>query len=101
MNILANIIALLKSGEVTFEYRTKNGTTRKARGTLDHKRIPKQDWSKGKKFRQPPPKIDEFNVRQRMWMAYYDLDVGEWRRFKALSLLRIISSKNTMLGKDW
>ena len=101
MNILANIIALLKSGEVTFEYRTSKGVTRKARGTLDHKRIPKTDWSKGKKFRQPPPKIDEFNVRQRMFLPYYDLDIGEWRRFKVLGLLRIISSKNTMFGKDW
>jgi hypothetical protein len=28
-----------------------------------------------------------------MYQPYYDLDKGEWRRFKVLRLIRIVSSR--------
>lgn len=93
MGLLGNILNLLKTSEVVFEFRAKGGRLRRARGTLNHDRIPKEDWSKGKKFRQPPPKVDEFTVSSRKFQPFYDLDKGEWRRFSAFSLIRIVSSR--------
>ncbi|HQJ57245.1 MAG TPA: SH3 beta-barrel fold-containing protein [Caldisericia bacterium] len=93
MSTLGKLLDLLKAGEVVFEYRTVKGRTRKARGTLNDKLIPKQDWAKGKLMRQPPPKTDEFSVRQRMYQPFYDLDIGEWRRFSVIRLTKIISTR--------
>jgi len=28
-----------------------------------------------------------------MFQPFYDLDIGEWRRFKVLNLMRIVSSR--------
>jgi hypothetical protein len=57
------------------------------------KRIPKEDWAKSKLMKLPAPKVDEFNVRQRMFQPFYDLDKGEWRRFRVFGLLKIVSPK--------
>jgi hypothetical protein len=93
MGTLGNILNLLKTSEVTFEFRTSKGVIRRARGTLNSERIPKEDWSKGKKFRLPPPKVDEFSARSKKYQPFYDLDIGEWRRFSVFSLIRIIGSR--------
>lgn len=93
MGILSDLLTRLKEGEVTFEFRTSSGRIRRARGTLSSARIPKEDWSKGKKLRQPPPKTDEYSVRARRFQPYYDIDKGEWRRFKVFALTRIIQNK--------
>lgn len=93
MTTLGKLLDLLKAGEVVFEFRTKSGKVRRARGTLNEKRIPKEDWAKAKLMKLPAPKVDEFNVRQRMFQPFYDLDKGEWRRFRVFGLLKIVSSK--------
>lgn len=93
MGLLGNLLNQLKTSEVTFEFRTHEGKLRRARGTLNSDRIPKEDWSKGKKFRMPAPKVDEFSVRSRKFQPFYDLDRGEWRRFSAFSLIRIVGSR--------
>jgi len=93
MGTLGKLLELLKAGEVVFEFRTSSGKLRRARGTLNDKRIPREDWAKGKLMRLPPPKVDEPSVRARMFQPFYDLDIGEWRRFKVLGLVRIVSSK--------
>jgi hypothetical protein len=93
MGLLGTLLNNLKTSEVTFVFRTKSGKIRQARGTLNQDRIPKEDWSKGKKFRMPAPKVDEFTARTKKYQPYYDLNVGEWRRFSPFSIMRIISSR--------
>lgn len=93
MTTLGKLLELLKAGDVTFEFRTSKGKIRKARGTLNQNRIPREDWSKGKQMRQPAPKTDEMSVRSRMFQPFYDLDLGEWRRFKVFNLLRIYTTR--------
>ena len=100
MGLLKNLLNLLKTTEVTFYYRTADGRLRKARGTLNHDYIPKEDWSKGKKFRLPPPKVEEPYVMHRRFQPYYDLDKGEWRRFKVLSLSRIEATRQIVKPKN-
>lgn len=94
MGILANLLNSLKNGEVVFEFRTSTGKIRKARGTLNQNRIPKEDWSKGKQQRQLAPKTDEMSVRMKTFQPFYDLDLGEWRRFKVFNVLKVYSSRN-------
>lgn len=93
MSTLGTLLQLLKNGEVTFEFRTSKGKVRKARGTLNQTRIPREDWSKNKVMRQPAPKTDEMSVRMRMFQPFYDLDLGEWRRFKVFNLLKVYSQR--------
>lgn len=96
MGLLTDVLTALKDGEAIFEFRTKSGRIRRARGTLNSKSIPKEDWSKGKLLHQPPPKTDDYSVRSRMFQPFYDLDIGEWRRFKALSLTRLLNKKKPL-----
>lgn len=93
MGILATLLKNLQDGEVTFEFRTTEGKLRKARGTLNQNMIPKDDWAKGATIRRPGPKVDEISVRLRTFQPFYDLEISQWRRFKPLNLIRIISSK--------
>lgn len=94
MGLLSDVLSKLQTGEVTFEFRTRSGKIRRARGTLNQNRIPREDWSKGKLLRKPAPKTDEYSVRSRMFQPFYDLELGEWRRFKALSLIRILNFRS-------
>lgn len=89
MGLLSNLLLKLKNGEVVFEYRKKDGRLRKARGSLNRDRIPPEDWNGVNN----PKKVDENSARLKQFISYYDLDVGEWRRFKFLSLIRIVSFK--------
>lgn len=93
MGTLGTLLNLLKNGEVVFEFRTSTGKIRKARGTLNQNRIPREDWSKGKLTRQLAPKTDEMSVRMKTYQPFYDLDLGEWRRFKVFNLLKIYTSR--------
>ncbi len=92
MGILTTLIDKLKQGEVSFEYKTSDMRIRKARGTLNQNLIPRDEWAKGASMKKPIPKTDEMSARFKGYQPYYDLDIGEWRRFKPLSLIRIISS---------
>jgi len=40
MGMLKDLLKKLEEGEVVFIYRTRSGSLRKARGTLNEKRIP-------------------------------------------------------------
>lgn len=93
MSLLGKLLDSLKNGEVVFEFRTDSGKLRRARGTLNKKRIPREDWPKSQIMRWPAPKTDEYSVKQRMFQPFYDLDIGEWRRFKVLKLIRIVSTR--------
>ena len=88
MGILSNLMAQLKTGEATFMYRKSNGRIRKARGTINKQLIPHEDWNTVK---NPFRKTDESSLRIQKFVTYYDLDAGEWRRFKVFSLVRLFS----------
>jgi len=90
MGILTTLLQRLKEGEVTFDYRTVDGKIRRARGTLNKERIPREDWMSVK---QPKKVENEIQARQQSYLSYYDLGVGEWRRFKIFAVLRIVSFK--------
>ena len=81
MNDIKNLRKKLREGEVNFEYTKKDGTTRKARGTLDIGMIPEDHWPK-----ERPTAPD--NVR------YWDLDAQGWRSFRPENFLRILDGTN-------
>ena len=89
MGLLSTTLQQLTSGTCNFEFRERNGKIRRAKGTLNLKLIPKEDWPKSKLNGQLSPKVDEYSVRAKMYQPYYDLDLQMWRRFKALSLIRL------------
>lgn len=93
MGLLSNLLSHLQNGEVTFEFRTTDGKIRKARGTLNQNMIPREEWTKGASIKRPGPKVDELSVRIRKFQPFYDLEISEWRRFKPMNLIRIISFK--------
>lgn len=68
----------LHNGEVTFEYKKKDGTIRTARGTLNGGMIPSENWPK-----QAPTSAPD-NVR------YWDLDSEGWRSFIPDNFVRIV-----------
>ena len=77
MNDIETLKEKLHEGEVNFEYTKKDGTIRKARGTLDMGMIPE---SQHPVFRPTAPD----NVR------YWDLDAQGWRSFRPENFLRIV-----------
>lgn len=77
MNDIKNLRKKLHEGEVNFEYTKKDGTIRKARGTLDMGMIPE---SYHPVFQPTAPD----NVR------YWDLDVQGWRSFRPENFIRIV-----------
>jgi hypothetical protein len=93
MGILSDLLKHLQNGEVTFEFRTTEGKIRKSRGTLNQNMIPRDEWAKGASIKRPGPKLDELSVRIRKFQPFYDLEISQWRRFKPMNLIRIISSK--------
>lgn len=67
---LRRLKRLLKKGEVSFSYKKKDGSTRRAVGTLKVSLIPKEDRADDRLTKQNK---DVFN--------YYDLKKEDWRCF--------------------
>jgi len=78
---IINLKSRLAEGEVEFEYTKKDGTIRKARGTLNTGMIPKAHLPKK---RPTAPN----NVR------YWDLDVQGWRSFRPENFHHILDDTN-------
>lgn len=74
---IINLKNRLANGEVNFEYKKKDGTTRTARGTLRMDMIPKSYWPV---MRPTAPE----NIR------YWDLDSEGWRSFIPENFIRIV-----------
>lgn len=77
-NDISKLRAKMRDGEVTFEYEKKDGTKRKARGTLKKDLIP-QKFADDKRRR---PSEDVFH--------YFDLDKEDWRCFRKDNFLGIV-----------
>lgn len=83
-HLCRRLLECLGMGKVVFEYYKKDGTVRRARGTLC-KGISKEfDHYEYKTERQ---KENPFNV-----FTYYDLDAPGFRTFDAMRLRRIIET---------
>lgn len=65
------ILDKLREGIVVFHYRKKNGTLRKAQGTLNMALIPTEHHPKGT-GRQPKDDI----------IPYFDIERNHWRSFR-------------------
>lgn len=72
--------SMLKRGIVEFKYKKKDGTIRKAEGTLKKSLIPEIDKDCGNDF----PKE---------CFVYYDLEKDDWRMFLHNNFIGIINKK--------
>ena len=70
----ANLVRMMKSSVVEFEFYKEDGTKRKAHGTLRKDMCPLLKGSKKNK---------NLSVQ-----VYFDVDKGEWRCFKKTKLLK-------------
>jgi hypothetical protein len=80
---MTTLRSMLKKGVVKFEYKKKDGSIRKAEGTLRKSLIPEIDKDGGAESDFPE---DCF--------GYYDLDKDDWRMFIRDNFIGIISKKN-------
>lgn len=74
---------MMKKGTVKFKYEKKDGTIRKANGTLKKSLIPEIDKDGGKESDFPDN-----------CFGYYDLDRDDWRMFIKDNFLGVIKDKN-------
>lgn len=72
----------LKKGVVRFKYEKKDGSVRKANGTLKKSLIPELDKDKGGK--------DDFPDN---CFGYYDIDRDDWRMFLKDNFIGVIKNK--------
>ena len=79
---LAELRKLLKQGVVRFKYKKKDGSIRKANGTLKKSLIPESDKDKGSR--------DDF---PKDCFGYYDIDRDDWRMFLKDNFIGILSKK--------
>lgn len=80
LSVLRN---MLKKGMVKFEYKKKDGTIRKAEGTLNKSLIPEIDKEEGAETDFP-----------KECFGYYDLKKDDWRMFLRDNFIGILIEKN-------
>ena len=73
-------IEKLQKNIVIFRYKKRDGSIRKAEGTLHPKFL-------------PPPKSDQEFVRPEYQIVYYDLDKKAWRSFRSFEFVEILSTR--------
>ena len=73
-------IKRLQKNIIVFRYKKRDGSIRKAEGTLHPKFL-------------PPPKSDREYVRPEYQIVYYDLDKKEWRSFRSFQFIEILSTR--------
>lgn len=73
-------IEKLQKNIVIFRYKKRDGSIRKAEGTLHPKFL-------------PPPKSDQEFVRPEYQIVYYDLEKKSWRSFRSFEFVEILSTR--------
>ena len=73
-------IEKLQKNIVIFRYKKRDGSIRKAEGTLHPKFL-------------PPPKSDQEFVRPEYQIVYYDLEKKAWRSFRSFEFVEILSTR--------
>jgi hypothetical protein len=80
-------IEKLQKNIVVFRYKKRDGSIRKAEGTLHPKFL-------------PPPKSDAEFVRPEYQIVYYDLDKKSWRSFRSFEFVEILSSRPALSKRE-
>jgi hypothetical protein len=80
-------IEKLQKNIVVFRYKKRNGSIRKAEGTLHPKFL-------------PPPKSDKEFVRPEYQIVYYDLEKKSWRSFRSFEFVEILSTRPALSKRE-
>ena len=80
-------IKRLQKNIIVFRYKKRDGSIRKAEGTLHPKFL-------------PPAKSDKEFVRPEYQIVYYDLDKKSWRSFRSFEFVEILSSRPALSKRE-
>ena len=80
-------IEKLQKNIVVFRYKKRDGSIRKAEGTLHPKFL-------------PPPKSDKEFVRPEYQIVYYDLEKKSWRSFRSFEFVEILSTRPALSKRE-
>ena len=80
-------IEKLQKNIVIFRYKKRDGSIRKAEGTLHPKFL-------------PPPKSDQEFVRPEYQIVYYDLEKKAWRSFRSFEFVEILSTRPALSKRE-
>ena len=80
-------IEKLQKNIVIFRYKKRDGSIRKAEGTLHPKYL-------------PPPKSDKEFVRPEYQIVYYDLEKKSWRSFRSFEFVEILSTRPALSRRE-
>ena len=80
-------IARLQKNIIVFRYKMRDGSIRKAVGTLHPKFL-------------PPAKSDKEFVRPEYQIVYYDLEKKSWRSFRSFEFVEILSTRPALSKRE-
>ena len=80
-------IEKLQKNIVVFRYKKRDGSIRKAEGTLHPKFL-------------PPPKSDKEFVRPEYQIVYYDIEKKSWRSFRSFEFVEILSTRPALSKRE-
>ena len=80
-------IEKLQKNIIVFRYKKRDGSIRKAEGTLHPKYL-------------PPAKSDKEFVRPEYQIVYYDLDKKAWRSFRSFEFVEILSTRPALSKRE-
>ena len=80
-------IEKLQKNIIVFRYKKRDGSIRKAEGTLHPKYL-------------PPPKSDKEFVRPEYQIVYFDIDKKDWRSFRSFEFIEILSTRPVISKRD-
>ena len=80
-------IEKLQKNIIVFRYKKRDGSIRKAEGTLHPKFL-------------PPPKSDKEFVRPEYQIVYYDIEKKSWRSFRSFEFVEILSERPALSKRE-
>lgn len=80
-------IEKLQKNIIVFRYKKRDGSIRKAEGTLHPKFL-------------PPTKSDKEFVRPEYQIVYYDLEKKSWRSFRSFEFVEILSTRPALSKRE-
>lgn len=80
-------IEKLQKNIIVFRYKKRDGSIRKAEGTLHPKYL-------------PPAKSDKEFIRPEYQIVYYDLDKKSWRSFRSFEFVEILSTRPALSKRE-
>ena len=80
-------IEKLQKNIIIFRYKKRDGSIRKAEGTLHPKFL-------------PPAKSDKEFVRPEYQIVYYDLEKKSWRSFRSFEFVEILSTRPALSKRE-